>query len=190
MKSFKEYILEEMPQYYPSEVVYQKDSNFTPISVRNLNDYVVLGEQDQFLYLVHPNQTTGFVFDVNDLQKKEQTVVPVMRVSLRDTPIGYKQAHYLRIREAYSKSNITSTWYNLYVEKFKGIVSDREHLEGGKNLWLSFIKKVSKDSNYRIYSYDLDTKEQGDNITTETPEEEIWSLDSTNKNKVLVYEKQ
>lgn len=189
MKSFKEYILEEMPQYYPSEVTYQKDSKFTPISVRNLNDYTVLGEVDEFLYVVHPEQTMGFVFYIPDLQKKEQTVIPVMRVSLRDTPLKYKQAHFLRIRESFSKSNITSTWYNLYVDKFGGIVSDNEHLEGGKNLWMSFIKKVTNDPSYRIYSVDLDNGERSGNITTETPESEIWSLDSSNKNKVMVYEK-
>lgn len=189
MKTFSQYILEEMPQYYPGDIIYQKDTKFTPISVRNISDYTVLGEMDEFLYVVHPEQTMGFVLYIPDLQKKQQTVIPVMRVSLRDTILGYKQAHFLRIRESFSKSNITSTWYDLYINKYKGIVSDNEHLEGGKKLWMSFIKKATVDPNYRVTKVDLDNIESKDIVTTETPESEIWSADSKNKNVVLVYEK-
>ena len=189
MKNFSQYILEEMPQYYPGDVTYQKDSKFTPISMRNISDYIVLGELDEFVYVVHPDQTMGFVFHVPDLQKKDNNVIPVMRVSLRDTPLGYKQAHFLRIREAFSKSNVTSTWYNLYIDKFGGIVSDNEHLEGGKRLWRSFIKKATADPTYKISKVDLDTMEYSDSITTNTPESEIWSVDASKKGTVLVYEK-
>ena len=189
MKNFSQYILEEMPQYYPGDVTYQKDSKFTPISMRNISDYIVLGELDEFVYVVHPDQTMGFVFHVPDLQKKENTVIPVMRVSLRDTSLGYKQAHFIRIREAFSKSNVTSTWYNLYVDKFGGIVYDNEHLEGGKRLWRSFIKKATADPTYKISKVDLDTMEYSDFITTNTPESEIWSVDASKKGTVLVYEK-
>jgi hypothetical protein len=189
MKNFSQYILEEMPQYYPGDVTYQKDSKFTPISMRNISDYIVLGELDEFVYVVHPDQTMGFVFNISDLQKKENTVIPVMRVSLRDTPLGYKQAHFLRIREAFSKSNVTSTWYNLYIDKFGGIVSDNEHLEGGKRLWRSFIKKATADPTYKISKVDLNTMEYSDFITTNTPESEIWSVDASKKGTVLVYEK-
>ena len=189
MKSFKQYILEEMPQYYPGNITYQKDTKFTPISVRNLDDYVVLGEVDEFLYVVHPQQTMGFVFSIVDIQAAKQTVVPVMRVSLRATPLQYKQAYFLRIREAYANANITSTWYKLYVDKFNGIVSDNEHLEGGKKLWESFIKQATNNPEYKVYLVNLDTMEQSDNITTETPQSDIWSVDGSNKNKVLVYEK-
>lgn len=189
MKTFSQYILEEMPQHYPSDIIYQKDSKFTPISVRNITDYVVLGELDEFLYVVHPKQTMGFVFYVPDLQKKLQDVIPVMRVSLRDTVLDYKQAHFLRIRESYAKSNVTSTWYNLYVDKYKGIVSDNEHLEGGKRLWMSFIKRAAMNPEYMVSKIDLNNIENKHKVTTETPESEIWSFDTKNKNIVLVYEK-
>lgn len=190
MKTFKDYILEEMPQYYPGTISYQKDSKFTPISVRNISDYIVLGEVDEFLYTVHPDNTMGFVFHIPDLQSKAQSVIPVMRVSLRDSPLEYKQAYFLRIRESFSKSNIASTWYNLYVDKFGGIVSDNEHLEGGKKLWLSFIKKATANPSYKITKIDLDSMEKVANITSNTPESDIWSVDDSNKKIVLVYEKE
>ena len=73
MKSFREYLLTEMPQHYSGEVVYQKDSKFVPISVRNLQEYIVLGEAEGILYTLHPNKEMGFAFDVFDLQKNPQT---------------------------------------------------------------------------------------------------------------------
>jgi hypothetical protein len=111
-----------MPQSYPEGITYQKDTKFTPISVRNLDDYVVLGEVDEHLYVVHPQQTMGFVFSVVDIQAAKQTVVPVMRLSLRDTQLQYKQAYFLRIREEYANTDIIPTWYKLYVEKFKALI--------------------------------------------------------------------
>lgn len=116
-----------MFQNNPGAVTYQKDSKFTPISVRNLDDYIVLGESDKFLYVVHLKQTMGFVFSVFEIKESKQKVVPVMRVSLRDTHLKYKQAHFLRIREDYATVDIGSTWYKLYVDKFGGIVFDDEH---------------------------------------------------------------
>lgn len=189
MRTFQQFLLQEMPKYYAGDVIYQKDAKFTPISVRNIEDYIVLGEQDEFLYVVHPQQTMGFVFSINDLQAGKQTVIPVMRVSLRDTPLQYKQAYFLRIREAYANANITSTWYKLYVDKFNGIVPDNEHLEGGKKLWESFIKNATVNPEYKVYLMDLDSMKRSDNITTATPQSDIWSADDSNKNKVLVYEK-
>lgn len=191
MRTFEQFLLQEMPKYYSGDVVYQKDTKFTPISVRNVGDYIVLGALDDYLYTIHPNQEVGYVFSIPELQAGKQTVLPVMRVSLRDTPIkNYKQAYFLRIREAFSKQNVTSTWYELYVDKYKGIVSDKEHLEGGQKLWKSFIKKASVDPSIKIYSANIETGDViDDNITTQTPEDQIWSTDNQRLNTVLVFEK-
>ena len=187
MKSFKQFLL-EMPQHYPGNVTYQKDNKFTPISLRNVMDYTVLHDDGEYVYMVDPGQTTGYVFDLNDLRKDAQHILPVMRLSLRSTTIkGYKQAHYLRIREAFAKNNITSTWYNHYVMKFGGIVSDMEHLEGGKMLWQSFIKKALSDPLFNVYLVDTTTDKRFP-ITKDTTENEIWSKDSSLKNLVIVYE--
>lgn len=173
-----------MPQHYPGNITYQKDNKFTPISIRNITDYNIIHDDGDFVYMVDSGQTTGYVFDINDLQKRNQHVLPVMRVSLRDTPIkGYKQAFHLRIREAYSKNNITSNWYDNYVKHYGGIVSDCEHLEGGKQLWKSFIKKAPNN----VYLYDLATNEQIP-IASEMNDEDIWSKDSTKKNLVIVFD--
>lgn len=190
-KTFQEYILNEMPQYYSGAIIYQKENKFNPISVRNISDYILLGELNGFLFVVHPQQTGGFVINGSDLDNNTQKIIPAMHLSLRDTNIkGYKQAHHLRIQEKYSKMNLTSKWYDLYINKFGGIVSDLEHLEGGKTLWWSFIKNI-KDS--PMFNISLVDKETGDiiidKVTEETPQDAIWSKDATHKNKVLVYEK-
>lgn len=175
-----------MPQHYPSTITYQATKRFTPISKRNINDMLVLGEEDTFVYLVNNEQTAGFVFLITDLKQDVQHVVPVMRLSLRDTQIkDYKQAHALRIQESYSKMNVTSTWYKLFVDQFGGIVSDAEHLEGGKQLWLSFIKDTSRS----VTLWDTQTLSPLQKVTPETSHNVIWSQDTTLKSKVLVYER-
>jgi len=191
MKSFEQYVLEEMPKYYPGEIIYQKDTKFTPISVRNIQDYNVIGDADGFLYVVHPNQTVGFAFLLDDIQSRKNNIVPVMRVALRDTNInGLKQAYQLRIRESFSKANVTSAWYQYYVNYYGGIVSDAAHLEGGKALWKSFIKKASNDPSVNIRTVNADNGETiNPDVTIDTPENEIWSTDDSNQNVVLVYEK-
>lgn len=187
MRSFKQFLL-EMPKHYPGDIVYQKDTKFTPISIRNIQDYKLLYEDGEFVYLVDPSNTTGFVFDVNDLRGKSQDILPAMRVSLRDSGIkNYKQAFFLRIREAYSKKNITSTWYNSYVKMFGGIVSDNEHLEGGKALWKSFIKQSFTDKSKKVYLIDKDTGSPM-TIPIDWNDEMIWSKDDSKKNLVIVYE--
>jgi hypothetical protein len=191
MKSFAQYVLEEMPKYYPGEIIYQSDAKFTPISVRNLQDYNVIGESDGFIYVVHPDQTMGFVFLLEDTQKNNKEIVPVLRVALRDTDIkNYKQAFQLRIRKSFSKANITSSWYNYYVNAFGGIVSDAEHLEGGKTLWKSFIKNATNNPSYVVSIIDTNSGEVViPHVTINTPESDIWSIDNARKNIVLVYEK-
>jgi hypothetical protein len=189
MKSFKEYFLTEMPQHYSSAISYMKDDKFTKLSKRNVMEYVLLGAMDGLVYMVDQELTSGFVFDEEDFNNTDNSILPAMRLSLRDTKIdGFKQAHFLRIRQKYSQKNITSTWYNLYVEKFNGIVSDFEHLEGGKQLWKSIIKTATINPNTNVSLIDYDTMDVLiSNVTTNTPESDIWSSDSSKKHQVLLY---
>lgn len=178
--------LKEAPQYYPGPVTYQKDSKFTPISRGNISSYDVLGEYDGLLYLVDPQNSTGFVFDVNDLKTDSAFVTPVLRLLLRDSGIeGLRQAYQLRIKERYARKNVASTWYKLYTKQRGGIVSDIEHLEGGKNLWKSFLLRPGE---FNISLYNLDTK-QYIPITPSTVDHDIWSIDGSKRNIVLVLKK-
>ena len=192
MRTLKQYILEEMPKHYSGNVTYQKDSKFIPISIRNVSDYVLLAEGHDLAYFVHPQQTYGYVFKIDDLKSGKQTAIPVMHLSLRDTPIkNYKQAHNLRIQEEYSKNNITTVWYTEYIKQFGGIVSDREHLEGGKLLWKSLIRRAAEDASLKISLVDFETGEVlMDDVPLNTPDEQIWSKDASKMNSVLVIEKQ
>jgi hypothetical protein len=188
MKSFKDYLLTEMPQHYSSEISYMKDEKFTKLSKRNVMDYTLLGIFDGLVYMVDQGITSGFVFDEDDFNNEDNTIIPAMRLSLRDTKLSdYKQAHYLRIRKKYSQKNITSTWYNLYVQNFGGIVSDFEHLEGGKQLWKSLIKTATANPILTVSLIDYDNMDVliGD-VTTATPESDIWSNDASKKNHVLI----
>jgi len=189
MKRFDEWILTEMPQYYQGNITYQKDNKFQPISVRNLYDYTIMGDSMGLVYAVHPNRTFGFVFDFNNQKQNDQFITPVMHLSLRDTIFGdYRQAHNLRIKQSYSKTGIASNWYDFYIKSFGGIVSDREHLEGGKTLWISFIKKATNNSSYRISLADSTTGDILEKVTSNTPEDNIWSKDKSKKDIVLIYE--
>lgn len=178
----------EMPQHYASEVVtYQKDSKFSPVSPNNLKTYRELGFIDDFIYLVHPNEENGYVINVNELEraiKKRRDVLPAMVVSLRDTKLGIKQAHALRTREKYSRTNVATNWYVLYVKTFNAIVSDFEHLEGGMLLWRSLIDKAySRLLKATTYSFDTgETKV----VDADTPYEEIWSKTPEKRNVVII----
>lgn len=182
-------LLLEMPQYYPSTdgMVYMSAEKFIPISRQNLATYTVLAHRDGFIFVVHPDNHDGFVFDERDLQTGANPLIPVLRVSLRDTPLGYKQAHFLRIRKEYARQNIATTFYSAYVEKFGGIVSDTEHLDGGKVLWKALIKSAQEKG--RVTKLvDLAT---GNvlipSVTESTPEDAVWSNDASHKNHVLIY---
>lgn len=185
MLTFEQFLLTEMPKHYPGHVSYMKDTKFTPISKRNLTEYHVLDNDGEFIYLVCPSQIAGFVFALEEFQKPTKEVVPVLRVSLRNTKFPYKQAHFLRIRQDYSKRNIATNWYNAYVKHYGGIVSDTEHLEGGKLLWLSFIKKSMENPSYKVYvGIDGNIVKQLDDTWTEN---DIWSSNDSKKDTVLIY---
>lgn len=182
-------LLVEMPQHYKGNISYQKDSKFLPISKNNVSSYTLIGEDGQFAYTVHPELSAGFVFDKSDLQNNAvHDILPVLRLSLREFPYkGYKQAHALRIRSAYSRQNIATAWYLFYADAFGGVVSDHEHLEGGKTLWRSLINQA----NARGFKTSLVNIQNQTNIPIDknTPDNEIWSNDPSRKNDVIVLEK-
>jgi hypothetical protein len=68
-----------------------------------------------------------------------------------------------------------------------GIVSDFEHLEGGKVLWRSFVNSAVSRG-YKISSYNLDTQESTP-VGPQTPDSEIWSYGPEKKRIVLVMER-
>lgn len=129
------------PQYHPGEVVYQKDTRFTPISMGNFSSYVLLGQDATFTYAVNPKHPTGFVFTNEDVEKRPRLgMVPVMHVHLRDSGIKvYKQAYRLRIRQSFARQGVATGWYLQYVSASGGMVSDLDHLEGGKALRRSIV---------------------------------------------------
>lgn len=181
----------EMPQYFPAkQVVYQKDSKFLPVSLNNIKSYDVIGNDGVFLYVVHPDHTSGYAIGVEDLKRaigNKTDVLPAMTVSLRDTAINIKQAHALRIRKRYSRSNVATRWYVFYVMRFGAIASDFEHLEGGMLLWKSLIGKA-KQRNLEAYTHSFDTNEQK-HVDASTPFEEIWSTTPEKKNTVIILKK-
>lgn len=181
MISFKQYILNEMPKHYPGEIVYQKSSKFTPISKRNLDSYDVLGEDRGFIFLLHPEGNMGYIINSTDIQDKSNFVSPVMHVSFRDTPQG-KQAHHLRIKQEYAQQNLATAFYKMYVNHFGSVVSDTQHLEGGKKLWQSLIKLSEEDPSYEVVV-------NGQRVSSQTPVEDIWSTDESKQDTVLIFRK-
>ena len=175
-------------QHHPGPIVYQKDSKFTPISVRNLGDYMLILRDDDCLYVLDAQHTTGFVFAAEDLAKKPTLgLFPAMRLALRDSGVkGYKQAHQLRIRESFATKGVATSWYLAYVEEFGGIVSDFDHLEGGKSLWKSFVR-TAIDRGLKISLVDTGTG-RWNAVDLATPESEIWSTDNSKRKLVLVLE--
>ena len=178
-----------MPKHYPGAISYLSDSKFERMSVRNALSYVVLAQDPEYTYLLHPGKAGGFVFLTPDLEQTEQDILPVMRVSLRETPIkGYRQAHYLRIRNDFGRLHVATNWYMLYAERCQGVVSDREHLEGGKLLWRSLIDK-SLSRGFKLSLVDLKTGAALiPNVTAETSDPTIWSHDAAMIDAVLVME--
>lgn len=188
MKSFKEFLLTEMPQHYKGDVIYQKADKFREISLNNIESMNLIHEDNDYVYLVHPEQTIGFVFDKDDIEnaatgRSIKLVRPVMSLSLRDALDGLKQVHRLRIQQGYSRSNITTTWYKNYIKEFGAIVSDTEHLEGGKILWRSFIN--SGLFNVSLYNTD-ENKTVMKTIPSDIDDSEIWSSDSSKQNLVMI----
>jgi len=141
----------EMPLHYSGPIIYQKDAKFEQVSVQNAASYTVLGTDGRRTHLVN-RQISGYAFSTDELNSGVKYVVPLLRLSLRSTPFGtLMQAHHLRIRESESRDSVAANWYGMYVEKFGGVVSDREHLEGGKLLWKSFIKRAATDKSVIVY---------------------------------------
>ena len=187
-KTFKEHIL-AMPQHYPGKVHYQNDAKFTPISLGNIESYIPIGRDDRFSYFVKPQHNTGFIFQNEDLASGYQHALPVMTVSLRNSGINeLQQAYELRIRGNFSRENLTTSWYVYFINRVGGIVSDAEHLQGGKMLWKSFIKIATNDPALSITLLDKTTG-ISQAVTAATPDSEIWSVGDSKKNLVLVFRK-
>ncbi len=82
---------------------------------------------------------------------------------------------------------MASTWYAKYVERMGGIVSDFEHLEGGKAFWRSLVNTAA-DRGLIVSLYDTKTG-QSVSVGAKTPDLSIWSKDASKKHLVLVLEK-
>lgn len=177
--------IDETPQYLPGAVSYQADVRFPPVSRGNLKAYTILGKDDVCVYMVDPGLEFGYVFDRQDYESKSPSCLAVMALKLRPAPLqGYRQAYNLRIRQSYARHNVTTTWYLLYTQKYGGIVSDYEHLTGGKRLWRSLVNNASW-RNMKAELYDADTHERID-INKDTPDSHIWSTDRKRRNQVIV----
>ena len=176
-------------QHHPGSIVYQKDSKFTPISVRNFGDFKLLLQDDDCTYTIDPQRTAGFVFANEEVARNPSLgLFPAMRLALRESGIkGYKQAYQLRIRQTFATKGVATSWYLAYVDEFGGIVSDFDHLEGGKCLWKSFVR-TALDRGLRISLVDTGTG-VWKSVDRETPETDMWSSDSSKRRLILVLEK-
>ena len=72
------------------------------------------------------------------------------------------------------------------MKHFGDIVSDIEHLEGGKSLWKSFVR-TAEERGLKISLVDTVAGEWLP-VGQRTPDETIWSLDTAKKQLVLVLE--
>lgn len=193
MSKFKEFyknyveneLLVEMPQYYPGQITYQSDKKFFPISKNNISTYKKIGDNGDYSFFVHPSGDRGYVFSNSELKDSENDVQPSMVVSFRDTSFGFKQAHSLRIRSKDARQNLATIFYILYVETFGGIVSDKEHLEGGKTLWRSLINNADS-RNLKVFIVKNNEKIK---IDKTTPDNEIWSVGPDKKENVIILQK-
>lgn len=183
-------MLLEMPQYYPgSGMTYQKDSKFTRISIGNFRRYRVIHQDSAYTYVLGPTGSFGFAFSNAEVENPPANgLLPILSLELRDSPVkGYKQAYHLRIRQDFASRNVATTWYCKYVDIMGGIVSDFEHLEGGKVLWRSFVNNTAVRG-YLLSIYDVDTGESTP-VDSSTPDGDIWSIGPDKKRVVLVMEK-
>ena len=190
MLTFEQF-LQENPQYYKGTHSYQKDTKFIPISRNNIQRYEVLGSAGNLQFMLDPSGSVGYVFDDLDLKSKLHHISPIMHVHLRDS--GYKnlpQAHHLRIKKNYAQQGVATLWYKLYVNNKGPIVSDTQHLEGGKNLWKSFL--MHPEEGIEISILNLDTQQvtpvtSSDNF--DELEKQIWSEDESKRNIVMLMQK-
>ena len=180
--------LMESPQYFPGSMAYQKDSKFRPIGAGNFGTFTVIEQDSEFVYAINPQLNTGFVFTATDVANPPKIgMTPVLYVQLRKTGIkGYLQAHHLRIRHAYAQQGVATRWYMAYVHRYGGIVSDFEHLEGGKRLWRMFVNTATARG-FKISLVDTVTGTWTP-LGVETPDSTVWSLDASKRELVLVLE--
>ena len=179
----------ESPRYYPGQFAYQADTKFQPLSKDNYNAKKIIGQNNEFTFALTPSGDFGYVFSVLDIENPPKLgLVPVMTVQLRPSSIkGYKQAFRLRIRENFARRGVATLWYVSYVKHAGGVVSDFEHLEGGRRLWKSFVR-TAVDSGLTISLVNSVTNEWT-TVTAQTPDSAIWSEDNALQHLALVLEK-
>lgn len=184
-----EQMLRETPQYFPGSITYQRASKFLPITLRNFRSYTPLGTDGVYTFTTTPTRNAGYAFSNADIRHcPREGMAPVLQLELREGPVrGYRQAFRLRIREEHARRGVATGWYAAYVERFGGIVSDHEHLEGGKQLWRSFVD-TAQARGLRVTLVDIRT---GTSVAVDadTADTAIWSRDASKKNQVLVLEK-
>lgn len=188
-EAYRDNMLVENPQVYPGDYVYLKDTKFGAVSVTNIESYTLLFSDENYCYYVNPMYTQGYVFFTQDIVRKDKKDrVPVLRVFLRDSVVkDYKQAHGLRIRQSQARSGVATNWYKYYVRQAGGVVSDFEHLTGGKTLWRSLVNRAS-DREMKASLVDTTTGEWFP-AGSDTPDDVIWSSDPSKKHLVLVLER-
>ncbi len=179
----------ESPQFYPGPVVYQKDSKFQRITAGNFAAYKILGVRGPITYALSPGKMTGYAFTNHELASPPSDgMVPILTVDLRASPVkGYMQAHHLRIKSAFAREGIATYWYIFYAQHMGGIVSDFDHLEGGKRLWKGLVRRAEKNG-LKASIVDTSTEKEF-SVSSETPDSLIWSLDAQKRPIVLVLER-
>ena len=184
--------LRESPQYVPDDYTYRDDSKFVPVSKRNYSTYVEIYSNPEFNFTVDSNHRMGFVISKSEMNNASAPFyMPVLVVHLRDTKIkGYKQAHGLRIRKAHARIGIAAQWYVAYAKKFGGIVSGFEHLEGGKNLWRSFVDKADTHGLKISYVDSLYAPDKQVPVDANTPDSDIWTTAEVLRQRLLFLERQ
>lgn len=79
-------ILLEMPQYYPAQIVYRQDRNFTPISMGNFGRYHTLGEDDTYIYTRGAGGGYGKAFARDDVKNPTDLgIKPAMTQARHDS---------------------------------------------------------------------------------------------------------
>ena len=179
----------EKPQLHTGAVRYLKDSRFAPNSLRNIGAYTLLGMDTDFIYIAHPCVSFGFVYTLSDMASKSiHGIFPILSVQLSDSGIdGYKQASWMLIRQSHAQLRMATKWYLHFVEIFGGIVSDFDHLEGGRANWKPLVHSAV-ERGLHVYVVDAETGARTP-MKRNTPDADIWSLDDANRNVMLLIEK-
>ena len=183
--------LRESPQYFSGDYMYRDDSQFAPVSKNNYSTYTEIYADERYTYAVGTSHRNGYVILTSEHNSDSvRFYSPVMVLGLRDTRIkGYRQAYGLRIRKSHARYGIATQWYVSYAKKFGGIVSDFEHLEGGKNLWRSFVDKAETHGLKISYVDSLYAPDKQVPVDANTPDSDIWTTDEVLRQRLLVLEK-